>query len=71
MNRRVRNIHLVGIGGAGIEPAGLKHRPDEGCRRRLAVRPGHRVLFMGAGDVNRWIEPLLEALGPNEGGRDD
>jgi UDP-N-acetylmuramate--alanine ligase len=42
---------------------------------RLATlaRAGDAVLFLGAGDVNRWIDPLLEALERRsaEGGRDD
>jgi UDP-N-acetylmuramate--alanine ligase len=32
------------------------------------VQPGDAVFFLGAGDVNRWIEPTLDRLGRGESG---
>ncbi len=60
------------VAAAGHPACELVREPSEIVSRVTdRVGPGDAVLFMGAGDVNRWIEPLLEALGPNEGGRDD
>jgi UDP-N-acetylmuramate-alanine ligase len=45
------------------EPSGLVERLGE------HAEPGDAVLFMGAGDVNRFVDPFLESLGREaEGG---
>ena len=59
---------------AGHPASELVAEPSELVSRLSALaRPGDAVLFLGAGDVNRWVDPLLEALElrEREGGRDD